>query len=156
MNQSIIRQFLWVLVATFLLGGALFIGLERKKSVSSDTLRVEISDAPDSEDENVFTPPVYETKSSSEALVAPLFLPTDVNGAVDTTEGTRNEIAEFKAKVLKRVSSGVPLTQQEKGVLKASISVLDRQRAGALVVADQTLLQFTEEEIVQIENVLTQ
>ncbi|MCR4334365.1 MAG: hypothetical protein NUV47_01370 [Patescibacteria group bacterium] len=94
-----------------------------------------------------FTSPIYETGESPDVLSSPLFL-------VSNEKDEKQKIAEFKSKVLRRISLNKPLSNQEKSVLEVSISVSDKSTVGQLIMANQNILNFTPDELARINIVL--
>ena len=101
-----------------------------------------------------FTPPVYEMEEYPDVLTHPLFLPVGAKGLVEITPEVERLIVEFKRKILARVAIERPLSNQEKSVLKVSILTSEKPPIGILVIADQTVLDFTPDEVIRIEDAL--
>lgn len=98
--------------------------------------------------EDAFQAPVYNAGVPAGALASPLFL------EADTASVAADILTEFKRTVLARIASRNPLSDAEKSVLRASISVIEPPRTGALILANQTLLRFTPAELARIEAAL--
>lgn len=105
--------------------------------------------------EQVFQPPVYESGVPDGVLASPLFLDTDETGSVISTPDVEKIISTFKQKVLIRIASPKLMSDTEKSIIEASISTSEKPSVGALVLANQTVLHFTTEEIARIESALT-
>ena len=105
--------------------------------------------------ESAFTPPVYETGEIGPEITAPLFLPIGADGAIVRNAQSDALISAFKQKVLTRIALEKPLGEQEKSILKAIVVSTPKTSTGVVIVADQTLLRFTEAELASIEAVLT-
>lgn len=104
--------------------------------------------------EQAFLPPVYESGVPDGVLASPLFLDTDKTGSVLSTQDVEKMISAFKQTVLIRIASPKPLGNTEKSIIEASISISEKPPIGTLVMANQTLLRFTPEEIARIEAAL--
>ena len=101
-------------------------------------------------EEDTFIPPVYETGTTPDVLSSPLLLPVGEREGV-LTSGEEKRIEEFKAKVLTRISAQEPLSEKEKTVLEISVSTSESSPIGMLIMANQTVLSFTDAEIELIE-----
>lgn len=102
-----------------------------------------------------FKPPVYETGDSPDVLTSPLFLTANEKETASLTPEAEQMIAAFKHKVLARIASKKPLSDEEKGVLRISISTSEKSSIGEVVLADQNTLHFAPVEIALIESALT-
>ncbi|TSC83421.1 MAG: hypothetical protein G01um101417_614 [Parcubacteria group bacterium Gr01-1014_17] len=104
-----------------------------------------------------FTPPVYLQDESPTALIRPLYLQGLSHGGLTALSlEHKQKIADFKKKILARIVSSEPLSSQEKTVLSISVSTTAKLALGDLVVADQSVLQFSSEELREITRALEQ
>jgi len=101
-----------------------------------------------------FTPPVYVRDESPAALIRPLYLDVSVGGLAGLTAEQKQNIDDFKQKILARVASAEPLGSEEKSVLEISISIAEKPPMGSLVVVDQAVFNFTSEELARIESAI--
>ncbi|OHA19692.1 MAG: hypothetical protein A3C08_00465 [Candidatus Taylorbacteria bacterium RIFCSPHIGHO2_02_FULL_47_18] len=101
-----------------------------------------------------FTAPMYADNESPNALIRPLYLDVLVGGLAGLTAEKKQNIADFKQKILTRIASREPLSESEKSVLQISISTAEKPPMGAIVVADQTVFNFTSEELARIESAI--
>lgn len=85
-----------------------------------------------------------DTLKSSVVLVQPLSIQGDL---LALTREQKQEISNFRTLILARVRSKLPLTEQEKFVIKASIMTNKREPFDGMVPIDQSVYQFNDEEL---------
>ena len=111
--------------------------------------------APRAETTPAFTPPVYGKYGAEAFITRPLFF----NGASKNglTEKQRQSVSDFKAHILARAASKIPLNASEKFIISGSISTDTKQTADSgVIIVDQRLLQFTDVELGLIRRALQQ
>ena len=137
-----------ILVIAVIVGGLWFV--LRQRSALKPTEK-----APRAETTPAFTPPVYG-KYGTEAFVAlPLYFEKVSKSGL--TAEQQQKIADFKAHILARAASKIPLNASEKFIISGSISTDTKQTAGSgVTIVDQRLLQFTDVELGLIRRALQQ
>ncbi|MDP3725675.1 MAG: hypothetical protein Q8R36_00580 [bacterium] len=101
-----------------------------------------------------FTAPVYVQDESPTAITRPLYLEVSGGGLSALTQEQKQHIADFKKKILARIASRNPLTGQEKTVLAISTATTSKPVIGDFLVADQSVFQFSVEELKAITRTL--
>ncbi|MDP3661745.1 MAG: hypothetical protein Q8R17_02765 [bacterium] len=105
---------------------------------------------------NTFTPPVYLGNESPTALIRPLYLEISGGGLSALTQEQKQNIIDFKKKILAHAASRDPFTAQEKTVLAISTATTTKPAIGNFFVADQSVFQFSVEELKAITRAMEQ
>lgn len=100
--------------------------------------------------DDTFTSPVYAHDESPTELLRPLYLEILGGKPAGLSQEQKQFVADFKKKILTRIRSRVPLTSQEKTVLAISTATTTKPAIGDFLVADQSLFQFSSEELEEI------
>lgn len=101
-----------------------------------------------------YTPPVYVTEDSPDKLTRPLYLQGISNiGKVVLSSAQQKEVSDFKRKILTRVSSSM-LGEDEKTIISICVSTTPKPKIGSMIVADQTVFNFSKDELDLISDAL--
>ncbi|MEK9185013.1 MAG: hypothetical protein AAB866_02520 [Patescibacteria group bacterium] len=103
----------------------------------------------------VFNAPVYISGDSATLLTKPLYLQgITKNGLKSLSSEQQKTINDFKNRVMMRIASKVPLSIGEKNVVNISISTTTKPIIGSMIVVDQTIFRFSNDELKLISEVL--
>lgn len=104
---------------------------------------------------SVFKVPVYISGDSAILLTKPLYLQgITKNGLKSLSSEQQKTINDFKNKVMMRIASKTPLSIGEKNVVNISISTTTKSLIGSMIVVDQTIFRFSNDELKLISEVL--
>lgn len=90
--------------------------------------------------------------SKATSLAQPLTIQGDLSSL---TPEQKREIADFRKLILARVKSKTPLTFEEKGVIKVSLITDQKPSPLGFTVIDQSIYQFTAEELQMISGAMS-
>ncbi|KKU59371.1 MAG: hypothetical protein UX81_C0010G0034 [Parcubacteria group bacterium GW2011_GWA2_47_12] len=93
-----------------------------------------------------FVPPVYGVYGNERFVTLPFLIEETASQGV-LSEEQKHRVNEFKKNVLARAVSQIPFDDSEKDIILASISTSSKIVEDGFVVADQNILQFTENEL---------
>ena len=132
MNKRVIFIILLVIVAIGLIFSLRMLAPKEKNTVKET---------------QAFTPPVYVSGDSPTQMTMPLYLQRPPKGELQSlTPEQEKSVADFKRKILSRVSSGTALAVGEKNVINISLSTTTTV-VGSLVLANQIFFHFSDDEV---------